>query len=172
MLLTSNLSQVYTNLQYASALVALLSGMAAAFLFFFLDIRGVLRASSRKGKRKRIKQKQEKYKNKDSSDLGEHAASRPQYIASSGETKGGGAAGSPSRATPPPGANATPRQVSPQNRGMAPSEMAVTSVLRQGDAGNMTTVLHESGRQNPTIAPNRRFEIIQNILVVHTDEKI
>ncbi|MCD8130163.1 MAG: hypothetical protein LUE16_02610 [Lachnospiraceae bacterium] len=156
-----------------SLLITLLSGMAAIFLFFFLDIRGVLRASSRKGRRKRIKQKQERYQSRDSSsDLGEHAASRPQYITPSGETKGGTSQGSPSRAASPPGANATPRQVSPQNRGTAPSEMAVTSVLRQGDAGNMTTVLHESGRQNPTIAPNRRFEIIQNILVVHTDEKI
>lgn len=154
--------------------ITIVGAMVAVFLFFFLNIPQVIRMSSGKQRRKRIQEKSVQYSSQDTSgDLS--TAHTPQYITISEEITGGkykktkkaeklsSTAELPANNGVDYSINVTPTESNTPN---------VTSVLRRGSAGNMTTVLQEPGRQNPTIAPNRRFDVIQNIMIIHTTEKI
>ncbi len=169
-----NIYKVYEIGFGISAGITIVGAMVAVFLFFFLDIRQVIRMSSGKQRRKRIQEKAVQYSSPDtSSDLS--IGHTPQYIAISEEIT----AGKHKKGKKAEKLSSTSELPVNTDMGYSTSvtqteenPTSVTSVLKRGNAVNMTTVLQEPGRQNPTIAPNKRFEVIQNIMIIHTTEKI
>lgn len=162
---------------YVSMGVSIVGLMTAIFLFFFLDIADVIRMSSGKLRRKRIKEKEVQYKNPGTSADLNQTVSTTSFIQPPLSRENTGSEQKVQLGKTGKEKNTGPRTPSEEQQAESywqkpQSDTAVTSVLKTGPADNMTTVFNEPGRMAPTMAPNRSFKVFQNIIVVHTDEKI
>lgn len=139
---------VYEIGRMVSIVVAIIGFMTSVFLFFFLDIYHVLRMSGRK--KKAIDQKKQQLNETDDANV--IMAETPENLMEV----------------------TAEANISTAETGMERkrTQESVTSVLKRGNAENMTTVLQETGRMTMTLAPNHHFKVIQNVIVTHTKEKI